>query len=87
MPRTSGAGATIVDVFTTCRSPCWFGNSALYAVSRRSFMLISSVPAAYVLARIRFRGANALFLAIIVAMLLPPQVTAVPLYVMWANSG
>ena len=50
-------------------------------------MLVSSVPAAYVLAKIRFRGSNALFLAIIVAMLLPPQVTAVPLYVMWSQLG
>jgi ABC-type sugar transport system permease subunit len=50
-------------------------------------MLVSSVPAAYVLAKIRFRGANIVFLAIIVAMLLPPQVTIVPVYVMFAKLG
>lgn len=65
----------------------WFGNSALYAVSATVLMLLSSVPAAYVLARIRFRGANVMFVAIIVAMLLPPQVTAVPLYVIWSKLG
>ena len=65
----------------------WFGNSALYAVLATAFMLVSSVPAAYVLARIRFRFANVIFIAIIVAMLLPPQVTAVPIYVMWAKLG
>jgi multiple sugar transport system permease protein len=65
----------------------WFGNSAMYAVLATAFMLISSVPAAYVLAKIRFRGANLIFLAIIVAMLLPPQVTVVPIYVMWAQLG
>jgi multiple sugar transport system permease protein len=50
-------------------------------------MLLSSVPAAYALARLRFRGANLIFLAIVVAMLLPPQITAVPIYVMWAKLG
>ena len=65
----------------------WFANSALYAVLATAFMLLSSVPAAYALARLRFRGANVLFVAIVVAMLLPPQITAVPLYVMWVKAG
>jgi multiple sugar transport system permease protein len=65
----------------------WFANSALYAVAATVFMLLSSVPAAYALARLRFRGANVLFVAIVVAMLLPPQITAVPLYVMWVKAG
>ena len=65
----------------------WFANSALYAVAGTLLMLISSVPAAYALARIRFKGSNVLFVAIVVAMLLPPQITAVPLYVMWVKAG
>jgi multiple sugar transport system permease protein len=63
----------------------YFGNSFLYAVLATVFMLLSSVPAAYALARIRFRGSGLYFLAIIAMMLLPPQVTTVPLYVMWAR--
>ena len=63
----------------------YFGNSLIYAVLATVFMLVSSVPAAYALARIRFRGSGLYFLAIIAMMLLPPQVTTVPLYVMWAR--
>lgn len=63
----------------------WFANSAVYAILATVFMLLSSVPAAYVLAKIKFRGSSVLFFAIIVAMLLPPQVTIVPIYVMWAK--
>lgn len=63
----------------------WFGNSALYASLATLFMLASSIPAAYVLARVKFRGANVIFVAIIVTMLLPPQVTAIPVYVMWSQ--
>lgn len=65
----------------------YFGNSLLYAVLATVLMLVSSVPAAYALARIRFRGSNLYFLAIIGMMLLPPQVTSVPLYVMWSDLG
>jgi multiple sugar transport system permease protein len=65
----------------------WFANSAIYALLATLFMLLSSIPAAYALARLRFRGANVLFVAIVVAMLLPPQITAVPLYIMWVKAG
>ncbi len=74
-----------LTVFQTVPLLQWFGNSALYAVLATAFMLLSSVPAAYALAKIKFRGANILFTAIIIAMLLPPQVTAIPIYVMWSQ--
>ncbi|QDZ14834.1 carbohydrate ABC transporter permease [Humibacter ginsenosidimutans] len=76
-----------VRAFTQAPLALWFGNSLLYAVLATVFMLVSSVPAAYALAKLRFRGSNVLFVAIIVAMLLPPQVTAVPIYVMWSQLG
>jgi len=65
--------------------PKYFANSFMYATLATIFMLVSSIPAAYALARIRFRGSRVLFVAIIAMMLLPPQVTTVPMYVMWAN--
>lgn len=74
-------------VFTEVPLGVWFSNSAQYAVLATAFMLISSVPAAYVLAKIKFRYANVLFTGIIVAMLLPPQVTAIPIYIMWSELG
>src|SRR5206468_11985264 len=40
---------------------------------------------AYAFARLRFRGRDTLFLVVLVALMLPPQVTVVPLYVMWAK--
>jgi multiple sugar transport system permease protein len=74
-----------LTVFETVPLLRWFANSAIYATLATLFMLVSSVPAAYALARIRFRGANVIFVAIIVAMLLPPQVTAIPVYVLWSQ--
>ncbi|MCW2798594.1 MAG: sugar transporter permease [Aeromicrobium sp.] len=75
------------NVFDAAPLARWFGNSMMYAVLATVFMLLSSVPAAYVLAKIKFRGSGFLFLCIIVTMLLPPQVTAVPVYVMWSHLG
>lgn len=73
--------------FTQVPLLLWFKNSAMYSILATVFMLLSSIPAAYVLAKVKFRFANAIFLGIIVAMLLPPQVTIVPIYIMWAKLG
>ncbi|BCY07203.1 carbohydrate ABC transporter permease [Actinoplanes sp. L3-i22] len=62
-------------------------NTVIYAVSATVLTLASSVPAAYALAKLRFRGRNVLFLVIICVMMLPPQVVTVPLYLMWARYG
>jgi len=73
--------------FSTAPLGRWFGNSFMYAGLATLFMLVSSVPMAYVLAKVRFRFDNVIFFAVIVAMLLPPQVTQVPMYVMWSRLG
>jgi len=74
-----------VDVVAKLDVAKYFGNSFMYAGLATIFMLLSSVPAAYALARIRFKGSRVLFVAIIAMMMLPPQVTTVPIYVMWAR--
>ncbi|WOH19205.1 carbohydrate ABC transporter permease [Paenarthrobacter sp. GOM3] len=65
----------------------YFFNSLLYAGLATVFMLISSVPVAYALSRMKWRGRNTMFYLVIVAMMLPPQVVAVPMYVVWAQLG
>ena len=50
-------------------------------------MLLASVPAAYALSKLKWRGRNTVFIAIICVMMLPPQVVTIPLYLMWASFG
>jgi multiple sugar transport system permease protein len=76
-----------VKVFQVTPLPRYLLNTVIYAVSATVLMLMSSVPAAYALAKLKFRGRNALFLTIICVMMLPPQVVTVPLYLMWARYG
>ena len=65
----------------------YFLNSMLYAGLATVFMLISSIPVAYALARLKWRGRSTMFYLVIVAMMLPPQVIAVPMYVLWSKVG
>lgn len=65
----------------------YLGNTVLIAVCTTVFAIVSSVPVAYALATFRFRGRRVLWVVIIAAMMLPPQVTIVPLYVMWSQAG
>ncbi|MEU8609750.1 carbohydrate ABC transporter permease [Actinoplanes sp. NPDC048791] len=76
-----------VRVFEITPLPRYLLNTVIYAVSATVLMLLSSVPAAYALAKLRFRGRNVMFLTVLCVMMLPPQVVTVPLYLMWARYG
>lgn len=76
-----------LDIFRKFPMFDYLVNTVVYAVLATGFMLLSSVPAAYALAKLRWRGGNAVFIVIICMMMLPPQVVTVPLYLMWANAG
>jgi multiple sugar transport system permease protein len=77
--------ANFSDVFDQAPMLRYGLNTLIYSGLATLFMLLSSVPVAYALARLRWKGRNAVFLLVLVAMMLPPQVTIVPLYVMWAK--
>ncbi|MEV4247051.1 carbohydrate ABC transporter permease [Streptosporangium canum] len=73
------------EVFARSHLLGWLGNTFMYAGLGTLFMLLSSVPVAYAMARFRFRGRKLAFLAVITMMMLPPQVIAVPVYLIWAR--
>ena len=73
------------DVFDQAPMFRYALNTMLYAVGATVLMLVSSIPVAYALARLRWKGRDAVFVLVLVSMMLPPQVTIVPLYVMWAK--
>ena len=71
------------------KAPMWRYalNTMLYAGLATLGLLVSSIPVAYALARLRWRGQNIAFVITLVAMMLPPQVTVIPVYVLWAKLG
>src|SRR5919201_2795417 len=57
-------------------------NSFLYAGLATLGVILSSVPVAYALSRLRWKGRDLVFILVLGTMMLPPQVTGVPLYVL-----
>jgi multiple sugar transport system permease protein len=77
--------SNFVDVFRQAPVWRWFVNTLMYSGLATIGVLVSSIPVAYALARLRWRGRNAVFMVVLVALMLPPQVSVVPLYVMWSK--
>ena len=77
--------SNFADVFHT--APIWrYGlNTMLYAGLATIGVLVSSSPVAYALSRLRWRGRDAVFVFVLVALMLPVQVTIVPVYVLFAK--
>src|SRR5207302_60382 len=60
-------------------------NSTLYAGLSTVGVVVSSVPVAYALSRLRWRGRQTVFLIVLATLMLPTQVTIVPLYVIFVR--
>jgi multiple sugar transport system permease protein len=61
----------------------YFRNSIIIAVFAIIGTLLSNTPVAYAFARIKFPGRNALFIFVLATMMLPFQVTMIPLYLLF----
>jgi multiple sugar transport system permease protein len=79
--------SNFVDVFRQAPLWRWILNTLMYAGLATLGVLVSSIPVAYALSKLRWRGRDAVFIVVLVTLMLPPQVTVVPLYVMWAKLG
>jgi multiple sugar transport system permease protein len=75
------------DVFAEAPLLRWTFNTMLYSVLATIGVLVSSIPVAYALARVRWRGREVAFMVVMVALMLPPQVSVVPVYVLWSKLG
>ncbi|MGW4642428.1 carbohydrate ABC transporter permease [Sphaerisporangium sp. NPDC004334] len=56
----------------------WFANSLIAAVGHAALVLLTATPAAYALARLRFRGRSAIFAVIVATLFVPPVVLLIP---------
>lgn len=68
------------DVFTLQPFAQQYWNSLYIAVVVTLVVMLLAAMAGYAFARIRFPGANALFLVVLVGLLVPSEVTIVPLF-------
>jgi multiple sugar transport system permease protein len=77
--------SNFVDVFHT--APIWRYalNTFFYAGLATIGVLVSSIPVAYALSRLRWWGRDVVFVITLIALMLPVQVTIVPVYVLFAK--
>ena len=61
------------------------GNSALVTTSIICLRLVVAILAAYAIAKIRFRGSNAVMVGFLSSMMLPIQATIIPIYIIMSK--
>jgi multiple sugar transport system permease protein len=76
-----------IDALTKMNYPLAFRNTLIYAVPAVVGTLVSCSLVAYGFALVQWRGRNAVFLVVLATMMLPSQVTLIPLYVIYAKLG
>ncbi|MEV6981702.1 carbohydrate ABC transporter permease [Sphaerisporangium sp. NPDC051017] len=76
-PATLGAYR---EILSSSDSPIltWFANSLIAATGHAVLVLLTAAPAAYALARLRFRGRSAIFTVIVATLFVPPVVLLIP---------
>ena len=79
--------STYRQVFTVQPFAQQYWNSAWIAAVVTAATLAISSMAGYAFARIRFPGANALFIVVLTGLLIPSEVTIVPLFRMFLKLG
>ncbi len=69
----------------------WFFNSMFVSSSITALVLLVTSSAAYAFARLQFRGREILFLVVVATMIIPSQITLIPVFLIvqklgWFNS-
>ncbi|KQW70071.1 carbohydrate ABC transporter permease [Methylibium sp. Root1272] len=65
----------------------YLGNGLIVCLGIFAMQVIFCVPCAYALAKGRFRGRDGLFKAIVLALMIPYAITAIPLYIAFYKIG
>jgi multiple sugar transport system permease protein len=91
LPPSLGSDRWTADNYRAALNAMPFGrylaNTALISSVTVIGQLLSSSIVAYSLAKIRWRGRDGLLLLILATMMLPPQVTMIPVYIAWSKLG
>lgn len=76
-----------IKVFETVPMLQWFRNSVLVTVSATAIILFTSTIVGFVFAKYRFRGKNLIFWFILATMMVPPQTTMIPSFLLINGLG
>lgn len=86
LPRSFDVGA-YREVFTSVPVGRYLANTLVMALAIAGLQILLALPAGYALAKLRFRGRKAAFGLVLACLLIPPQVTFVPVFTMLGPIG
>ncbi len=86
-PRTLHAAENYGEAFHATPMMRFMANGVFVCAATLLFQVATSAPLAYALAKLRFRGSRAVFALVLVGILIPHQVLAVPLFVLFHYLG
>ena len=75
------------EIFKRAPVARWLGNTLYIVIASTVGSTLSATVVAYSFARFKYRGRDALFLITLSTMMLPPQVTLIPRYIMFYKLG
>jgi ABC-type glycerol-3-phosphate transport system permease component len=67
--------------------PRWFLNSLIVAVTSTALATFLSALAGFAFSKYQFRGKNALFVVVLSSLMIPYQVTMIPVYLVFSKMG
>ncbi|MEO0821632.1 MAG: carbohydrate ABC transporter permease [Pseudomonadota bacterium] len=87
MPRNPQPITNYSDAFASVPLLQFMMNGVIVCAGILVVQLLTSIPCAYALAKIRFRGAPVVFALVLLGLCIPIQVPALPLYLAFAQLG
>lgn len=76
-----------IKLFSEYPMLTWYKNTALVTLLTLMCTIATSLPAGYALAKLKFRGREAIFNGILATLMIPFQLLITPLYIMVAGLG
>ncbi|MGD9881241.1 MAG: carbohydrate ABC transporter permease [Reyranella sp.] len=83
LPHRLGAAENYHEALTQVPLLHFLLNGIIVTAAIFALQVLVNVPAAYALAKLRFRGRTTLFAAVLVCLLIPYQATALPIYILF----
>lgn len=87
LPKQWHAWQNYSDAFTRQPLARYILNGFIVTGAIFTCQLLTALPCAYALAKLRWRGRETVFLLVLLGLLIPPQVTAIPLYILLWQLG
>lgn len=87
LPQRWAAMENYTTVWTRVPMGRFLLNGAIVTAAIFALQILVNLPCAYALAKLRFRGRNAMFAVVLLGLLIPMHATAIPIYILFHHTG